>query len=310
MPEEINRIVTDHISDYLFAPTEISRQNLLKEGIDEAKIYVTGNTVVDAVYQNLELSKKRFSIISSMGLTPGEYFLVTVHRAENVDIKERLYAILGGLAAVGDAYSLPVILPMHPRTAKMIEKFGLSVDGITVTEPMGYLEFLQLESHAKLVLTDSGGLQEEACILGVPCITLRENTERPETVEIGANILAGSDQIKILEGVATFFNHLKWINPLGEGQSGCQIINIIKCIVCCISLNNRELGIRKKCKCFQVNIQPWWISSKKRIMRLLFHMEMLMRSNMPFLRLKTIPTCPNACGRMEGELMRQSMTGG
>jgi len=231
MPEEINRVVADHISDYLFAPTETSRQNLLREGIDDAKIFVTGNTVVDAVYQNLEISKKRFDVLGAMGLKPGEYFLVTAHRAENVDVKERLEGMLRGLSAVGDAYSLPVIFPMHPRTAKMVQEFGLSLDGITVTPPVGYLEFLQLESNARLVLTDSGGLQEESCILGVPCVTLRENTERPETVEVGANVLAGTDPGVMLKSAKMMLTQGKsWENPFGDGKIGEYIIQtVLRC---------------------------------------------------------------------------------
>jgi len=226
MPEEINRVVADHISDYLFAPTETSRQNLLLEGIDDAKIIVTGNTVVDAVYQNLEISKKRFNVLGAMGLKPGEYFLVTAHRAENVDVKERLEGMLRGLSAVGHAYSLPVIFPMHPRTAKMVQEFGLSLDGITVTPPVGYLEFLQLESNARLVLTDSGGLQEESCILGVPCVTLRENTERPETVEVGANVLAGVHSEKIIASASKMLGAVSsWTNPYGEGTASEMIVS-------------------------------------------------------------------------------------
>lgn len=226
MPEEINRIVADHISDYLFAPTETSREYLLHEGIDEARISVTGNTVVDAVFQNLKISKKKCDVLGEMELKPGEYFLVTAHRAENVDVKERLEGILHGLATVGEAYSLPVVFPMHPRTAKMVREFGLSMDGVTVTEPLGYLEFLQLESNAKLVLTDSGGLQEESCILGVPCVTLRDNTERPETVEVGANVLAGTGASAIVQaGEKMLSSTIPWQNPFGDGNASEKILD-------------------------------------------------------------------------------------
>jgi UDP-N-acetylglucosamine 2-epimerase (non-hydrolysing) len=225
MPEEINRVVADHISDYLFAPTETSRQNLLREGIDGAKISVTGNTVVDAVFQNLEISKKKCDVLGTLGLKSKEYFLVTTHRAENVDVRERLEEILRGLSAVGDAYSLPVVFPMHPRTAKMMQEFGLSPNGITVTQPLGYLEFLQLESNARLVLTDSGGLQEESCILGVPCVTLRDNTERPETVEVGANVLAGTNPEKVTQSVQSILDqNITWQNPFGNGKAAKRII--------------------------------------------------------------------------------------
>ena len=174
MPEEINRVIADHISDYLFAPTETARRYLHKEGIEENKICVTGNTIVDAVFQNREIAKKKADILDALGLEPGGYFLVTAHRQENVDNPEKLRSIIAGLEAVHREYSLPVIFPMHPRTRKMVEQFGISLDGISVMNPVGFLEFLQLESNARLVLTDSGGVQEETCILGVPCVTLRE----------------------------------------------------------------------------------------------------------------------------------------
>ena len=176
MPEEINRIIADHISDYLFAPTETSRQNLLAEGIPNEKIFVTGNTVVDAVYQNLEISKKHMDVLAKLGVSPKKYFLATLHRAENVDVKERLASVLDALRELWAKYDMPIIFPMHPRTAKMVEMFGLSLEGITVLPPQGYLEFLQLEENAFVILTDSGGLQEEGCILGTPCVTLRDNT--------------------------------------------------------------------------------------------------------------------------------------
>jgi len=225
MPEEINRVIADHISDYLYAPTETSQRNLLAEGIPESKIFVTGNTVVDAAYQNLEISKKRMNVLDEFGIHPKKYFLVTAHRAENVDVRERLSGILDGLKIIGTKYNLPVIFPMHPRTVKMVNEFGLSLDGITVTKPFGYLEFLQLEENARLILTDSGGLQEEGCILGTPCITLRDNTERPETVEVGANILVGTTIDKIVTGVDTMINKEKhWSNPFGDGTAAHLIL--------------------------------------------------------------------------------------
>lgn len=228
MPEEINRVVTDHVSDFLFAPTENSSQNLLKEGIEDNKIFVTGNTIVDAVYQNLEISKVKSNIVDKLNLKPKEYFLVTMHRSENVDVKERLQDILNGIQAIGKKFSQPIIFPIHPRTEKMVEKYDLSLDGITVIKPLGLFEFLQLEANAKLILTDSGGVQEEACILGVPCVTLRENTERPETIEVGANML-GFTNGKMIYDCAIDMCELdtQWINPYGDGKSSKRIINII-----------------------------------------------------------------------------------
>jgi len=233
MPEEINRVLTDHISDYLFAPTEKAKQNLLREGIDENKIFVTGNTIVDAVYQNLEIAKRKVNVLEDLGLKPKEYFLVTAHRQENVDVKERLKGILKGLKLIYEEFSMPVVFPIHPRTQKRIKEFGLSLDGIKVINPLGFLEFLQLEANAKLVLTDSGGVQEETCILGVPCVTLRDNTERPETLEVGSNILAGTKPEKILESVKTMFSRENsWKNPFGDGKAGERIIKTLCQVIC------------------------------------------------------------------------------
>ena len=198
MPEEINRVVADHVSDYCFAPTEISKANLLKEGIAEEKIHVTGNTIVDSVYQNLEIAMRKVNILADLDLEPKGYFLVTSHRQENVDSKERLGEIIRGLKMVKSEFGLPVVFPVHPRTRKMVESFGFELDGIRAIEPLGFLEFLQLEAGARLALTDSGGVQEEACILGVPCVTLRDNTERPETVDVGANMPVRADALRMV----------------------------------------------------------------------------------------------------------------
>ncbi len=227
MPEEINRVVADHISDLLFAPTELSRKNLLQEGIDPKKIHVTGNTVVDAVFQNRSIAQKRSTVLKEMDLSPGKYFLATAHRAENVDVHERLAGIMTALSSLSKKYSVPVIFPMHPRTQKMLRDFSLPSDGVTITQPIGYLDFLELEAHASLVLTDSGGLQEEACILGVPCVTLRENTERPETVDVGANVLAGTDPDQIVTAADRMISQRKtWKNPYGDGSAGEKIVRI------------------------------------------------------------------------------------
>ena len=227
MPEEINRVVADHISDYLFAPTETARRHLQNEGIEESKICVTGNTIVDAVFQNRDISKRRADILGTLGLEPKGYFLVTSHRQENVDNPDTLRSIIAGLEAVHREYSLPIILPMHPRTRKMVERFRISLEGISIMNPIGFLEFLQLESNARLVLTDSGGVQEETCILGVPCVTLRENTERPESVEVGANVLAGRDSAEILRCVQHMLEQNgRWSNPYGDGTAGSMIAAI------------------------------------------------------------------------------------
>ncbi len=229
MPEEINRVLTDHCSDYLFAPTEKARQILLGEGIPDNKIYVTGNTIVDAVYQNLSISDDGMDPLNELELSPRGYFLATAHRQENVDVKSRFEGIIKGLELVTREFDLPVVYPVHPRARKMMNLFGLRANGVELIEPVDYLSFLRLESEAKLVLTDSGGVQEEACILKVPCVTLRENTERPETLEVGSNVLAGAEPERILECVRAMLNvENSWQNPFGDGRAGERIVEILK----------------------------------------------------------------------------------
>ena len=226
MPEEINRVLTDHISDLLFAPTEAAKELLLREGIPGSRVFVTGNTVVDAVRENLALAGSR--VLPKLGLAPKSYLLSTLHRQENVDSRERLTNIVLGLDLVSGECGLPVVLPVHPRTRKMIDAFGLRIpDSIRLIEPLGFLEFLEAESSARLALTDSGGVQEECCILGVPCVTLRENTERPETVQAGANIIAGHRPEHILLSAQKMLSaDGRWQNPFGDGTAGRQILDL------------------------------------------------------------------------------------
>ena len=160
MPEEINWVLTDHCSDLLFAPTEKSKRILLGEGIPEDKVFVTGNTIVDAVYQNLEIAKRKRKIHHKLEIENDDYFLATVHRQENVDDEKRFRGILKGLEMVQEEFGFPVVYPIHPRARKQMEAFGLGIDGVRVVEPLDYLSFLLLESRARLVLTDSGGVQE------------------------------------------------------------------------------------------------------------------------------------------------------
>jgi len=228
MPEEINRVVADHLSDYLFAPTKVSRDNLIKEGIADNKIFVTGNTIVDSVYQNKSIASRKVDVFKDLGISPRKYFLVTAHRAENVDSVSKLKEIIMGLSQIRSKFELPVVFPLHPRTRKNILKFGLEFSGIQVVDPLGFLEFLQLEANAKLVLTDSGGVQEECCILGVPCVTMRDSTERPESVDEGSNILVGCNSEHIFQGVLSMASLGKgWANPYGDGKSAKLIINIL-----------------------------------------------------------------------------------
>jgi len=228
MPEETNRTLTDHCSDYLFAPTEKAKMILLGEGIPEDKIFVTGNTIVDAVRQNLKTARQRSYSLSTLNLAPREYFLVTIHRPENVDNPVRFSSILEGLAKVASEFYLPIVYPIHPRSRKMLAKFGLEPRNLRLIEPLDFLDFLQLESNAKLVLTDSGGVQEETCVLKVPCVTLRDNTERPETIEVGSNLLAGTCPNKIVECTRLMLNReSKWINPFGDGKAGKRIVKLV-----------------------------------------------------------------------------------
>jgi len=228
MPEEINRLLADHCSDLLFAPTGISRRNLLREGISDEKIYVTGNTVVDALFRNLRIAERRRGILERLGLDRHEFFLVTVHRQENVDDRFRFSKILRGLELVNERFGLPVIYPIHPRAAKRIREFNLKPRGLRLIEPLDYLSFLLLEKYARLVFTDSGGVQEETCIMRVPCVTLRYNTERPETLEVGSNVLAGVEPKVIVEKAELMLERRRdWPNPFGDGRAGERIVKIL-----------------------------------------------------------------------------------
>jgi UDP-N-acetylglucosamine 2-epimerase (non-hydrolysing) len=229
MPEEINRIVADHCSDLLFAPTVQARTTLLGEGIDAGKIYVTGNTIVDAVYQNIERSVGRRGALDQLGLHRDNYFLATIHRQENVDNKERFLQILTGLEMVAKKFDIEVVYPVHPRAKRQMATFGLKIHKVRLIDPLDYLSFLQLEKNARVVFTDSGGVQEETCIMKVPCVTLRYNTERPETVHIGSNVLVGTNPQKILEGTEHMIGiNRDWENPFGDGRAAERIAKIIE----------------------------------------------------------------------------------
>lgn len=229
MPEEINRVLTDHCSDLLFAPTKQAEEILREEGIPQNQIYVTGNTIVDAVSHNLRLAEKHDHVLDDLGLRKQEYFLVTMHRQENVDDHERFQSILKGLNDLNKKYDLPVIYPVHPRSSKKIEEFGLDSSGVVLVEPMDFFDFLNLEQHARVVLTDSGGVQEETCVLGTPCVTLRSNTERPETLAVGSNLLAGTYPENIVNCTSLMYTKKpSWENPFGDGTSAKKIIQILR----------------------------------------------------------------------------------
>ena len=225
MPEELNRILTDHLADHLFPPTEKSRAILLGEGIPDRRILVTGNTVVDELLLQRDRAR-RPGLLERFGVVAGRFALATLHRAENVDDPARLRGCLRGLAAAGSALDLVVLAALHPRTQARIAALDPRLtDGLRVLPPLGYLDFLGLHAEAALMLTDSGGLQEEACCLGVPCVTLRDNTERPESVEAGANVLAGADPERIVACAREMIARRGgWTNPFGDGHAGERIV--------------------------------------------------------------------------------------
>lgn len=233
MPEETNRIVTDHLSDFLFAVTPLQREILLKEGIAREKIHVVGNTVTDALMRHLHLARRSL-ILDNLKLDPGGYFLFTAHRSANVDYRTPLEEVAALLSALQKEFGLPILWPIHPRALKCLKQFGIHLPpGVIVCDPLGYLDFVRLEAEAKLIVTDSGGVQEEACILGVPCITIRENTERPETIEVGANVLVGRDPQKLIQAAERFCSTPReWQNPFGDGTTAEKILDIV----------NRRLG--------------------------------------------------------------------
>lgn len=229
MPEEINRFLVDHISDFLFVPTHLQKKLVLKEGVPGGNIYITGNTIVDAVYSNLKLADKKKKALKKYGVSNKNYILFTLHRQENVDSKEKFRSIVEGVNNVSRILGLPVIFPVHPRTLKKIDKFNLKFNrSVKMIEPLDFLSFLCFEANAALILTDSGGVQEEACILKVPCVTLRENTERPETVAAGANIVAGIDPKRIVRASLKMYAIKRdWKNPFGDGKASNKILDIL-----------------------------------------------------------------------------------
>ena len=216
MPEEVNRIVTDHLSDYLFVTEPSGRKNLLREGIPEDNIFFVGNVMVDTLLKHRERAKERH-YEEKIGLTPGTYGIVTLHRPSNVDVPEALAEIVAAVKDLSEA--LPLVFPCHPRTRRRLESSSsrhmVGKDGpdqeqmkgrLVVTDPLGYLDFLSLMSGARLVLTDSGGIQEETTVLGIPCLTLRANTERPVTIEQGTNVLVDHSRDRILAAASKVLN--------------------------------------------------------------------------------------------------------
>ncbi len=234
MPEEINRVLTDQIADLLLTPSADANANLRTEGIPESKIRMVGNVMIDSLNANLARANQS-TILKDLNLDGQDYATLTLHRPSNVDEQEALARILKALEQI--ARRIPIIFPAHPRTRKMIAEMGLAqrfekVSGLTMIDPAGYLDFLKLMSSARLVLTDSGGIQEETTVLGIPCITLRENTERPITVEMGTNTIAGTDTEKIISAAERALaqppdkSNLR-IPPLWDGKSADRILDAL-----------------------------------------------------------------------------------
>jgi len=214
MPEEINRIVTDALSNLLFTTELSANQNLEREGIQKEKIHFVGNVMIDTLLYCVKKSQES-SIMAALNLVKGEFALLTLHRPSNVDVKDTFERIISALEKIQQ--QIQIVFPMHPRTRARLAEFGFAgkferMANLIVTEPLGYLDFLKLESNCKFALTDSGGLQEETTVLGIPCLTLRENTERPATITEGTNTLVGTDPEKIIEESMKIF--------AGEGKSG------------------------------------------------------------------------------------------
>ena len=234
MPEEINRLLTDQIADLLLTPSADADANLRAEGIADDRIRMVGNIMIDSLYAHVERARRR-TVRQDLGLAGKDYALFTLHRPSNVDEREAFLRIIAALKPIADR--LPIIFAAHPRTLKMIEELDLTetfeqVKGLSIIEATGYLDFLQLMSGARLVLTDSGGIQEETTVLGIPCVTLRENTERPITVELGTNRIAGTQTEKIVAAANDALDHPKdraalRIPPLWDGKTADRILDAL-----------------------------------------------------------------------------------
>jgi UDP-N-acetylglucosamine 2-epimerase (non-hydrolysing) len=223
MPEEINRILTDRLAELLFTPSEDGDLNLEREGIDAKRIHRVGNVMIDSL---IRLLPKAGQAANNL---PARYALVTLHRPSNVDDSTTLKGILESLLAVGE--KMDVVFPVHPRTRQRIKEFGIGVEGLRLVEPLPYIEFLAWQSRATVVITDSGGIQEESTFLGVPCLTVRDNTERPITITSGTNILVGQDPVKLqaeLSRILAGKAKKGAIPPLWDGHAADRIASILE----------------------------------------------------------------------------------
>lgn len=226
MPEEINRILTDHCSDLLFCPTRNAVSNLKNEGITE-NVHLTGDVMADSLLYNKKIAETKSNILDNLGLKSKGYLLTTIHRASNTDNKENLKNIVDAFSELNET----IVFPVHPRTEKFLKEYGMYEklkSSVELVKPLGFLDFIKLMNHAKMMLTDSGGIQKEAYILKIPCITLRENTEWVETVEDGWNVLVGANKDKIIEMANGFHPSLKTHEDrFGNGNASEKIVSII-----------------------------------------------------------------------------------
>ena len=227
MPEEINRMVTDAITDYFFTTSDVANKNLRDAGIKEDRIFFVGNTMIDTLYKQMPRFIKP-EAWDKFGLKEKEYIIMTLHRPANVDTKEKLSELIGEI--VNSSKGMPLLFPVHPRTAKMLEAAGIAADNLHVIEPLGYLEFNYLVKNAKAVITDSGGITEEATVMGIPCMTLRDSTERPETCTIGTNELLGTNPKAVPPAMEKLFSG-NWkkggIPELWDGKTSQRIVKHI-----------------------------------------------------------------------------------
>lgn len=228
MPEEINRITADTISDYLFCPTTKQQEILLSEGINPEKIHVTGNTIVDAVLRNIELAEVNSNILSELELITDKYFLLTCHRPDNTDNEKNFKEIISAISEIANDKGFKCVFPMHPRLKKYTE-YVKSFNNILIIPPTNYFESLVLQKNSGMIFTDSGGIQEEACILKKKSVILRLNTERPETVAVGGAILLDDITSKDIKMKFELLSkrEVSWSNPFGDGKASDKILKII-----------------------------------------------------------------------------------
>ncbi|MEX1121350.1 MAG: UDP-N-acetylglucosamine 2-epimerase (non-hydrolyzing) [Balneolales bacterium] len=227
MPEEINRLVTDSITDYFFTTSEIANENLRKAGVAHEQIHFVGNTMIDTLLANMDRLKQP-GVWNELNLKKGDYSVMTLHRPGNVDEEGKLRELIDEI--VNNSQGLPLVFPVHPRTKKILETLGIAAPNLYMIDPLGYLEFNYLVKHAKAVITDSGGITEETTVMGVPCLTLRDNTERPETITMGTNELVGTDP----QNIAPYLKRLfagEWkqggIPEKWDGRAAERIVQVL-----------------------------------------------------------------------------------